>query len=93
MMAGNGISYKEDNILFYGGVESIIPGSVSHPGFSRKVLKYDLRKNTIEEIGESPYPIGVTTSMVSDGDVQYIVSGEVKPGIRTPHILRVVIMK
>ena len=93
VMAGNGISYKEDNILFYGGVESIIPGSVSHPGFSRKVLKYDLRKNTIEEIGESPYPIGVTTSMVSDGDVQYIVSGEVKPGIRTPHILRVVIMK
>ena len=91
VMAGNAIAYEEDKILFFGGVESMLAGSICHPGFSRKVRIYDLKKNVIEEVAECPYPLAVTTPLISDVDTIYIVSGEIKPGIRTPYILRAIL--
>ncbi|MFQ9020976.1 MAG: hypothetical protein ACLR6J_05680 [Parabacteroides merdae] len=36
----------------------------------------------------APYPISVTTNIAQKGNTFYVGSGEVKPGIRTPHVLK-----
>lgn len=89
IMAGTALAYKDDKILFMGGVEKILPTEPHHPGFNNTVRLYDIEKNTMETLATSPYPIPVTTSIASiDENIFYICSGEIKPGIRTPHILK-----
>ena len=60
----------------------------SHPGFSRKVLKYNLLYNkwTILK-NEMPYGT-VTVNAIPFDDEVFIAGGEIKAGVRTPNILR-----
>ena len=44
--------------------------------------KFDKKKEV------APYPISVTTNIAQKGNTFYIGSGEIKPGIRTSHILK-----
>lgn len=88
VMAGTAISYEKDKILFLGGVEKILPASPEHPGFSHKVRVFQTKAKTMLTTFNSPYPIPVTTNVVCDTNAFYITSGEVQPGIRTPHILK-----
>ena|GEM_PF-64771 len=60
----------------------------SHPGFSRKVLKYNLLSNKwILLKNEMPYGT-VTVNAISFNDEVFIAGGEVKAGVRTPNVLR-----
>lgn len=57
-----------------------------HPGFSRKILGYDTIQRTWSTLGETPEAAQVTTPVFYLGRTIVIPSGEVRPGIRTPHI-------
>ncbi|ARS39039.1 hypothetical protein CA265_04840 [Sphingobacteriaceae bacterium GW460-11-11-14-LB5] len=59
----------------------------NHPGFSKSVLKYDLKQNTWLSLnGLLPYGT-VTTNAVLLGQEVIIPGGEIKAGVRTPNIL------
>lgn len=60
----------------------------SHPGFSRKVLKYNLFGNKwILLKSEMPYGTVTVNANLSKDNV-FIAGGEIKAGVRTPNILR-----
>lgn len=64
----------------------------AHPGFSKKMLVYDYRKNTwsVQNNTNEIVPfIPVTTTAVLWNGQWVIPGGEIKPGIRTPQVLRV----
>lgn len=63
----------------------------THPGFSKEILLYDLVQQTIQSQGSIPYDVPVTTTAFWWKDAVIIPSGEIKAGIRTPHILSVTI--
>lgn len=59
-----------------------------HPGQSRKIYRYTPEADTWEKAGE--LTIGIATvPAVQVGDSIYAVSGETKPGVRTPYISEV----
>ncbi len=60
----------------------------NHPGFSRDVLAYNTAKDCWEKIGELPGFGPVTTTAVKWNGEIFIPSGEIKPGVRTPQILK-----
>lgn len=88
VMAGNALPTGANHILLLGGVPEMLPGSDEHPGFDRTIRLYHTITNTLIEKDTAPYPLAVTTSIAHKGNAFYIASGEVKPGIRTPHITR-----
>jgi cyclically-permuted mutarotase family protein len=61
----------------------------AHPGFAPEVLAYDTRRDAWRIVGRSPFAPQVTTIAVVHGNSIIIPSGEIKPGIRTPGIVRV----
>ncbi|MNI89198.1 N-acetylneuraminate epimerase [compost metagenome] len=59
----------------------------AHPGFSQKVLIYNIASNTWTAVpGIMPYGT-VTTQAVWFGNEIIIAGGEIKAGVRTPKIL------
>lgn len=59
----------------------------NHPGFSKSVLKYDVKQNTWFSLKDLlPYGT-VTTNAVLLGHHVIISGGEIKAGLRTPNIL------
>lgn len=88
VMAGTAFAIGTNHILFLGGVPQLIPGSMDHPGFDNTVRLYHTVTQTLLEKEVSPYPIAVTTHIMRKGNAFYIGSGEIKPGIRTPHLLK-----
>lgn len=58
----------------------------SHPGFSREQLYYDASIDQWSSKGDFPYELPVTTPSVFYKGYLYLVSGEIKAGIRTPSI-------
>lgn len=91
VMAGTAFTDGKENILFTGGVEEALPTTPEHPGFCNEVKCYNVKSNSLTLWGESPYAIPVTTNLVESGDTIYITSGEIRPGVRTPYILRGII--
>ena len=61
----------------------------SHPGFARDVLAFDTRRETWRTVGQTTSAPQVTTLAVPHRGAIIIPSGEIKPGIRTPAIVRV----
>lgn len=60
----------------------------SHPGFSREVLVYDASHDRWRTSGWLDFPAPVTTTAVQvDAARVFMVSGEVRAGVRTPDIL------
>jgi solute:Na+ symporter, SSS family len=60
-----------------------------HPGFAREVLAFDTHRETWRMVGRAPMPAQVTTVAIAHRNAILIPSGEIKPGIRTPAIIRV----
>lgn len=60
---------------------------INHPGFSQEVLLYNPVSEKIKTISTLPYPTPVTTTALLLNDYIVIPSGEIRAGIRTPHIL------
>jgi solute:Na+ symporter, SSS family len=61
----------------------------SHPGFSREVLAFNPRTNAWRTAARAPMALPVTTLAVQHRGAVIIPSGEVRPGVRTPEILRI----
>jgi len=59
----------------------------NHPGFSPVILEYDKEKDSWRQAGEIPFPSPATTIAIRYKDEIIIPSGEVRAGVRTPHIL------
>lgn len=87
VMAGTAFPAGTNHIVLLGGVPRLIPGSDQHPGFDNTVRLYHTITNTLIEKEIAPYPVPVTTNVVVKDNAFYLTSGELKPGIRTPHIL------
>lgn len=62
----------------------------THPGFSRDVLAYDAATDKWRVAGKSPLPNQVTTQAVRTWDAIIIPTGEVRPGVRTPEVVRII---
>jgi solute:Na+ symporter, SSS family len=64
----------------------------NHPGFGREVLAYDTRRDVWREVARAPATLApqVTTTAVTWGDSIVIPSGEIRPGVRTAGIVRVI---
>ncbi|MBR5296493.1 MAG: sodium/solute symporter [Parabacteroides sp.] len=88
VMAGTALASGANHILLLGGVPQLLPGSDKHPGFDNRVRVFHTITQSLIEKETAPYPITVTTQLAKKGHVFYIGSGEIKPGIRTPHLLR-----
>ena len=61
----------------------------SHPGFGREVLFYDRVTGRCSQVGDIAQEGPVTTTALWWQDAVFIPSGEVRPGVRTPDILRI----
>lgn len=88
VMAGTAIPAGANHILFFGGVSELIDGSDQHPGFDRTVRLYHTVTQTLIEKEIIPYPVAVTTTVARKNNIFYLGSGETKPGIRTPYLLK-----
>jgi SSS family transporter len=87
VMAGTVIPVAANHIALFGGSTQMQPGSFDHPGFDHTMRLYHTITNTLIEKETIPYPVPVTTNALRKENTFYITSGEIKPGIRTPHIL------
>lgn len=58
-----------------------------HNGFSTDVLLYDIQLNKWTKIGYLPFAAQVTTAATVWKNRLIIASGEIRPGVRSPHIL------
>lgn len=59
----------------------------THPGFSNEILHINLETGDISNAGKMPYPVPVTTTACRMNNTLIIPSGEIRAGLRTPHIL------
>ncbi|GBF18050.1 sodium/glucose cotransporter [Arenibacter sp. NBRC 103722] len=65
----------------------------NHPGFGNKVYGFNTISQEFYEIEEIPQTGQVTTSAVAWGGDIVVPSGEVRPGVRTPEVLKITINK
>ncbi|WP_414664326.1 kelch repeat-containing protein [Horticoccus sp. 23ND18S-11] len=61
----------------------------NHPGFGLEVFSYDVAREAWRVVDRSPVPPQVTTLAVTWGRDIVIPSGEIRPGVRTPAIVRI----
>ncbi len=92
-MAGTAISFDNNNFIIMGGVSQILPTTIAHPGFSHAIRLFDVEQKAITEVLEIRQLIPVTTNILRKDNTIYVTSGEIKPGIRSPFILRGTITK
>jgi N-acetylneuraminate epimerase len=59
-----------------------------HTGFNTEVLLYDVHRDSWRVAGRFPGPSPVTTPAVAWGRDLLAVSGEIRPGVRTPRVWR-----
>lgn len=89
----------QSHLLIFGGDEGKLASRVmelksDHPGFSSTILAYHTITNTWTSIGEVPQRIHdrikspVTTPLVAWNGNIVLPGGEVKPGVRTTHVLQ-----
>ncbi|WP_158866170.1 sodium:solute symporter family transporter [Maribellus comscasis] len=65
----------------------------NHPGFGNKVIGFNTLTNKTFELATLPETGQVTTTAVQWGNDFIIPSGEIRPGIRTPKILKIQVVK
>lgn len=77
-----------DELLLFPGDDGSLAGfqpPARHPGFSRRMLAYDTRRQTWRNAGKAPFA-HVTTPCVPWRGQHVIPSGEVRPGVRSPAV-------
>ncbi|MCD2426077.1 galactose oxidase [Niabella pedocola] len=93
--AASPLMHDRQHLYLLGGDDGSNAGKdlrEAHPGFGKKMLVYDFRKNTwsiLPDISADMPFIPVTTTAVLWGDHWVLPGGEIKPGIRTPEVLTV----
>lgn len=78
----------ETGIFVFGGDDGSQLGlqrPEDHQGFSKQVLRYDLKKGEWQETGAFP-AARVTAPCVAWNHLGVIASGEVRPGVRSPEV-------
>lgn len=60
---------------------------INHPGFSEEILLYHPGSEKTKTVGTIPFPTPVTTTALLLNDYIVVPSGEIRAGVRTPHIL------
>lgn len=66
---------------------------IKHPGFGNRTFSFNTITNEISEGGILPTTGQVTTNAVRWNEFFVIPSGEIRPGVRTPDILKVEVVK
>jgi SSS family transporter len=84
----------QSHILLFGGSDGSRADQTfvlkdKHPGFRREILAYHTITDTWTPMGEVPLAF-VTTTLVQRDDEIIVASGEVRPGVRSPRVLRAV---
>lgn len=83
----------KDRMIIWGGVDAVTAQyrtASTHPGITKSLLYYYPASDTWEYSGENNnFPSRVTLPVVSYQDSWLYVSGEIKPGIRTPSIIQI----
>ena len=59
----------------------------SHPGFSKEILLYNIKKNCWKKMGSMQMEAPVTTTAVLWNKEVIIPAGEIRAGVRTPRII------
>ncbi|CAG5018520.1 N-acetylneuraminate epimerase [Dyadobacter sp. CECT 9275] len=84
---------NNDRFLFWGGVDAVTAQyktPATHPGIIESLLYYFPETDSWEYIGEqTQIPSRVTLPVVFWNNQWVYVSGEIKPGIRTPSVIGV----
>jgi N-acetylneuraminic acid mutarotase len=60
----------------------------THPGFTHDILCYDVTGARWTEFAKLPDGLPVTLPGVAAGDAFILVNGEIRPGVRTPAVLK-----
>ena len=84
--------FNDRYILFWAGLDSTtasIKDPVTHPGFPKSLLIYDIRENVSLQAGESTDVSPVTLPAVKWKNKWFYISGEKRPGVRTNTIHQV----
>ena len=61
--------------------------------FNKTLWVYDVTTNEWTEAGSFQQMARAGAAMVGDGGKFYLINGELKPGIRTPEISKITILK
>lgn len=73
-------------LMVFGGADGRYQGpKEQHPGFSRGILGFDTWKNTWVDMGTMPISRVTTNTALWQGMI-IVLSGEVRPGIRSPEV-------
>lgn len=65
----------------------------SHPGFSREILLFNTITQSMHTVDSLENEAQVTTTAVTLDDAIYIISGETRPGVRTPTVNKITVDK
>jgi hypothetical protein len=86
--AGPGVA-TATHLFFVGGDDGTQYGQPyeTHTGLARRILVMDLETFEVTDLGEWPHPVAVAP-LLRLGDDLVTVSGEVRPGVRTPKLTR-----
>jgi N-acetylneuraminate epimerase len=69
------------------GSQAGLTAPARHKGFRTTFLRYATRANAWSAAGTLPFPAPVTLPAVPWNDGFVLVSGEIRPGVRTPQVL------
>jgi SSS family solute:Na+ symporter len=89
VMAGNAIASGNQHIVIPNGDDgTLYPDLDNHPGFSSAGIIYNTITGTLLHDGGLPGEGVVTAPLVEWDGEYYLISGEIRPGVRTPQILQ-----
>lgn len=61
---------------------------MSHPGFNTRILVYNTITDVWFDAGKTSFSPVAVTADISDGAHVYVASGEIRPGVRSPQIIK-----
>jgi N-acetylneuraminic acid mutarotase len=87
LSAGTGVALGENHIFMLSGADGSLMSvadelKLDHPGFPKSIFAYDTNADSWSEAGKLPVN-QVTTQAVAWKDSVFLVTGEVKPRVRT----------
>jgi cyclically-permuted mutarotase family protein len=87
------INHTQDSMLKAALIQEKTVVQSSHPGFDKTILVYDTQQDKWSSISMIPFECPVTTTAVRWKDRVYIPGGEIRAGVRTPHILEGILVR